>query len=764
MPILLSICFMAALAAPLIHRFFPKYAGAILLAAPLAMFVWLLKQLPDVGHGHPVTQSFQWVKKIELEAAFHLDGLSLLFALLISGIGVLILLYTQGYFKGHPQQGRFLMYITAFMASMIGVVLADHLVLVFIFWELTSFTSYLLIGFNHESADARNAALQAMLVTVLGGLFLLGGMILMADAAGTWRLSELVQRGHEITNHKNYLPILVLVCIGAFTKSAQFPFHFWLPNAMQAPTPASAYLHSSTMVKAGVYLLARLHPALGDTEEWTLILTTIGTVTFLLGAIMALGQHVLKRLLAYTTVSALGAMVMLLGVGTKYTIKAMAAFVLAHACYKAALFMVAGGITHETGGETSIDKLGGLRKAMPVSFACALLAGLSMGGFPPFFGFVAKETWLHALGDYPHLIIATVIGGAAYVLVGFSTGWKPFMGRMPEGLHAHEVPLSMRIGPIVLALGGLLLAFFCGAVGHALVQPAASAIYAKELEVHLHLWAGFNKYLMISLFTLALGLICYRIRPVFVRTADKLRPITRFGHDAIYEFKLNAVLKFAGWQTRALQTGILRDYIRITVLTAVALVGAAFYRAGGFQGWENLSPVSPRIVLVAALMIGAAFATAHSKSRLRSILSMGVVGYSMAMLFTFFGAPDLAMTQLVIETLTVILLALAFYHLPAFRHGSSLRTRAIDIAISVSAGVVIMLLVLAALHVQTPTPVSDYYLDHSYKDAHGRNVVNVILVDFRALDTLGEITVLTIAALGAYALLKLKPKKKEVAE
>jgi len=761
MTLLLSICFIAALLAPWIHRACNRYAGALLLSAPLAMFVWLLKQLPELMHGGVILQSTPWVEKLGLELAFHLDGLSALFALLISGIGVLILLYTQGYFKGHPQQGRFLMYITAFMASMLGVVLADHLLLVFIFWELTSFTSYLLIGFNHESEAARKAALQAMLVTVLGGLFLLAGIILMADAAGTWRLSELVQRGDLLTAHKHYLPILVLVCVGAFTKSAQFPFHFWLPNAMQAPTPASAYLHSSTMVKAGVYLLARLHPALGHTEEWTLLLTTIGTITFLLGAIMALGQHVLKRLLAYTTVSALGAMVMLLGVGTKYTIKAMAAFVLAHALYKATLFMIAGGITHETDGETSVDKLGGLRKAMPVSFFCAVLAGLSMGGFPPFLGFVAKETWLHSLGDYPLLIAATVIGGAAYVLVGFSTGVKPFVGKIPEGLHAHEVPFSMRVGPVVLGLGCLALAIACGPVGHAIVQPAATAIYAKELEVHLHLWAGFNKYLVISLATLAIGTIAFLMRPFILRIGKRLAVLGRVGPDAMYQMLLDTVLKFAAWQTRKLQTGILRDYIRITVVSTVVLVITAFLRAGGFEGWDNLSPLSLRIDLVGVLMVLAAIATVWSKSRLRSILCLGVVGYSMAMLFSFFGAPDLAMTQLVIETLTVILMALAFYHLPSFSHFSSRGTRAIDITISIGFGLMITVLVLAALAVQTPTPVSDFYLEHSYKEAHGRNVVNVILVDFRALDTLGEITVLTIAALGGAALLNLRPKKKE---
>lgn len=758
---LLTFCFAAALLAPWLHRRLPAYAGTLMALAPAAVFGWLLWKLPDVMHGHPVEESFQWVEGLELEVALLLDGLSMLFALLISGIGTLILLYTQGYFKGHPQQGRFLMYMTAFMASMLGVVLADHLILVFIFWELTSFTSYLLIGFNHESDDARTAALQAMLITVLGGLFLLAGAILMAQAAGTWRLSEIIQRGAELQAHPHYLPILILVCLGAFTKSAQFPFHFWLPNAMQAPTPASAYLHSSTMVKAGVYLLARLHPALGGTGEWAAILTTIGAITFLLGAVMALGQHVLKRLLAYTTVSALGAMVMLLGVGTGETLKAMAAFVLAHGFYKATLFLVAGGITHETDGETSIDKLGGLRKAMPFSFACALLAGLSMGGFPPFFGFVAKETWLHALGDYPLLIAATVIGGAAYVLVGLAVGLKPFVGKMPDGLHAHEIPLSMRIGPVVLAGGCLVLAFFAGQIGHVLVEPAASAMAAEHLHVHLHLWAGFNIYLVISLATLAIGIGCYRARPLLLKIAARMVPLARLGPDAAYRGLLAAVLKFAGWQTRLLQTGTLRHYIRYAVLATSVLVAAALYRAGGFKGLENLSPISPRIALVATLMILAAFFTVHSNSRLRSILSMGVVGYSMAMLFTFFGAPDLAMTQLVIETLTVILLALAFYHLPPFLHGSTKRTRGIDLSIAVGAGVVVTLLVLAALDVQTPTPVSDYYLEHSYKHAHGRNVVNVILVDFRALDTLGEITVLTIAALGAFALLKLRPKKEE---
>jgi multicomponent Na+:H+ antiporter subunit A len=738
---LLICCFTAAILSPLIYRRIPAYAGALLALVPAGLFAWLIRRIPETAHGHTLEQSVPWVKGLDLDFALRLDGLSLLFALLISGIGTLIIFYTQGYFKGHPQQGRFLMYMMAFMASMLGVVLADHLLVVFIFWELTSFTSYLLIGFSHEKEAARNAALQAMLVTVLGGLFLLAGMILLAQASGSWRLSEINLTGSALQAHPHYRTILLLVCIGAFTKSAQFPFHFWLPNAMQAPTPASAYLHSSTMVKAGVYLLARLHPALGGTEAWSVLLTSVGAATFLTGAFLALGQCVLKRLLAYTTVSALGAMVMLLGVGTSGTIKAMAAFVLAHALYKAALFMIAGGITHET-GETSVDRLGGLRRAMPVSFACALLAGLSMGGIFPFFGFVAKETWLHALDHQPALTVATLLGGAAYVLVGFSVGWKPFAGRLPDGMQVHEVPPSMRAGPLVLSLGSLLAAFFAGWIGHAIVEPAAAVIAVGELEVHLHLWAGFNKFFMMGIGTLAGGLTLYRLRPLLLKAAQRLGFLARLGPDAAYQAGLSAVLRFAAWQTRALQTGTLRHYLRYAVLTSTALVAAAFIRAGGLQNLENLSPVSVRIALVAALMILAAFFTVHSESRLRSILSMGLVGYGMAML-------------------TVILLALAFYHLPPFRHGSSRRTRATDLVIAVGGGLMVTLLVLAALDVTTPTPVSDYYLKHSYEQAHGRNVVNVILVDFRALDTLGEITVLTIAALGASALLKLRPGKKE---
>ena len=738
-------CFAGALLAPVLHRRVPSWSGVILALIPFGIFVSVLGGAIGIEAG--------------VEPAYlRLDGFSRLFALLISGIGTLIMLYTHGYLKGDPLQGRFMLYMMAFMGSMLGVVLSNHLLLLFIFWELTSFTSYLLIGYNHTSQAARDAALQAMLVTVSGGLALMAGVILLTGAAGTWYLSELLAGKGDLTAHAHYLPILILVALGAFTKSAQFPFHFWLPGAMQAPTPASAYLHSSTMVKAGVYLLARFAPVLGGTPEWSGLLMTVGAITFIGGALMAAGQHILKRLLAYTTVSALGAMVMLIGVGSPYTMKALVVLILAHAFYKAALFMVAGALTHET-GEKSVDRLGGLRKLMPFTFAGALVAGLSMGGFPPLFGFVAKEVWLHALGSAPGLTVATVIGGAAYVLVGLSVGLKPFVGAMPEGLRTHEAPWLMRVGPLVLGAGTILFAVFCGAVGTALLEPAAAAVYGKSYAVKLQLWEGFNRYLMISLATLAVGVGAYRVRGRFVAWAGRLSGVAVWGAEAGYQRFLKGVLSFAGWQTRRLQTGILRDYIRVVVLFAMALVGVAFWRSG-----VTLLPSSitaePAGVLLAVVMAVATLATIVAKSRLGSILCLGIVGYGVAILFSFYGAPDLAMTQLVIESLTVILITLAFYHLPHGRRASSVRTCWVDGVIATVFGGVMTLLVLAVVGVEHVTPVSDYFLKNSYVAAHGRNVVNVILVDFRALDTLGEITVLMVAALGGLALLKLRPKRK----
>ncbi len=388
--------FVLALIAPWIYRIARGATGWLLAIFPSILFAYFLRSVEVIAGGDALRVSYPWVASLGINLSFYLDGLSLLFGLLITGIGALVLVYTGGYLKDHPQLGRFYGFLLMFMASMLGVVLADNTICLFLFWELTSVSSFLLIGFEHEKETSRAAALQALLVTSLGGLALLGGFLLLDQAGGSRELSLLASRGDAIRAHSLYVPIVVLVLVGAFSKSAQFPFHFWLPAAMEAPTPVSAYLHSATMVKAGVYLLARLTPALADPTLWTGTVLGFGAVTMLFAAVLAFRQSDLKLILAYSTISALGVMVMLLGVGTPLALQAMIVFLFGHALYKGALFMLAGAIDHET-GTRDVNRLSGLRNAMPASAAAGLLAALSMAAVPTLFGFYGKELFYEAL-------------------------------------------------------------------------------------------------------------------------------------------------------------------------------------------------------------------------------------------------------------------------------------------------------------------------------------------------------------------------------
>ncbi len=749
--------FAFAVILPWLRRMFGERATLAATLLPLGLTAWFASVAPGVMSGIPITETMDWLPGLGLSLSFRLDGLSLLFSLLISGIGTLIVLYTRSYLHGHDQQHRFVMYTLMFMSSMLGVVLTDNLLLLFIFWELTSFTSYLLIGFNHEDEAARKAALQALLVTGLGGLFLLAGLILAGHAAGTMELSTIIADPVAMLAHPLFPWILGLVLVGAFTKSAQFPFHFWLPNAMQAPTPASAYLHSSTMVKAGVYLLARLHPAFSASPAWEAALTFFGAITLLGGALMAVSQVYLKRLLAYTTVAALGAMVMLIGVGTEAAIKAAVVFLLAHACYKAALFLIAGIIDHET-GEKNVTLLGGLFKHMPRAGIAAFVASVSMAGIIPTFGFIGKEVSYTALLTRPWLIAMFLVSGACFVLVAYQVGIRPFFGaarKTPR--HPHEAPAGMFAGPLALGIVTLALGLIPG-WSDGLIAAAASAINGSGIEVHLHLWHGFNRELGLSILTLLLGLGLIALAPRFISIGRKLAPAAKFGPDRAYLAALDGMLGFAGWQTRVLQNGSLRRYIYIIVLAMSALVVISFARSDMALDLHTLSPVNVPITLLCLIIIGSAVAATASRSRLGAVAAMGVVGYGVALLFIAYGAPDLAMTQLVVETLSVVLLVAAFYYLPPFTRRSRWKGRARDLAVSIFAGTVVSLLVLVAVGVQMHEPISSYYAETSVPFAHGRNIVNVILVDYRGLDTLGEITVLAVAGLGSLALLKLRLK------
>jgi multicomponent Na+:H+ antiporter subunit A len=759
----------AVLAAP-VSRWLGTGASYVLSLAPLGVFCLLAWHIGSVSDGAVLTSRWEWIPSLGISFSFLLDGLSLSFALLISGIGTLIVLYSGAYMAGHRSEGRFYSVLFLFMASMLGVVLADNLITLFLFWELTSVTSYLLIGFESQHERNRYAALQALLVTGVGGLALLAGLLLMGHIAGTYEFSELLRQGDSIRGSAVYGAVLVLVLAGAFTKSAQFPFHFWLPNAMAAPTPVSAFLHSSTMVKAGVYLLARMSPVLGGTDAWWYALVLGGTATALVGAYLALRQTVLKSLLAYTTVSALGMLTASIGIGTPEAATAMVTFLFVHAFYKAALFMTAGALDHET-GEKDVERLGGLARAMPLTALGGMLGALSMAGLPPLLGFVGKETLYGAAvhgaaghGDNVRtawlLGAALVAANAVNVWTAALTGIKPFFGSLvPTPRTAHEGRAGLWTGPLVLGIFALGLGFVPQLLGGSLVQTGAESIQNAPVPVKLVHWHGFTAALWMSLVTLAAGAALYVVRKPLRNALQRLKPLDALGPEAWYDRTVNAMLAFAGWQTRIIQNGYLRNYLLVTLGFIVLFPGSVLLLRVGISWPGRLTPPQVYELLVGGLMIVGAVCAVRARSRLAAVASLGVVGYCVALVFVLFGAPDLAMTQFVVETLTVIIFVLVLYYLPPFVTYSNSATRIRDLFISIVAGLFMTSLVIAAFQTSYAHPISDYYAANSYVSAHGRNIVNVILVDFRALDTLGELTVLAVAAVGAYAMLHLRASR-----
>jgi multicomponent Na+:H+ antiporter subunit A len=755
--------FLLAPIAAALHRFTPRHSAWIMSLLPFGLALYFASYLDAIAAGTRFTETTPWVPGLEIDLAFRLDGLSVVFALLITGIGGFILVYAGGYLKGHPHLGRMLVFLLMFMASMLGVVLADNLLVLFVFWELTSVTSYLLIGFDHARERARAAALQALLVTGAGGLALLAGALILQQITGTLSISTMLDMPGVIQGHALYVPALLLILAGAFTKSAQFPFHFWLPNAMEAPTPVSAYLHSATMVKAGIYLLARMHPALGGTEWWSVPLTVFGGITMVFGAKMAFLKTDLKQILAYTTVSALGMLTFALGLGGELGVPAAVVFLIAHSLYKGALFMVAGAVDHEA-GTRNIEELGGLRRTMPVTALAAGFAAFSMAGLPPLFGFVSKELFYEAsqsAAAYQVILIAAAVAtGVLTVAAAGLAGIRPFFGAETKTPKApHEAPISLWLGPVTLALAGLLLGLLPGLAGTRVVSRAASEILNSPISVKLSLYHGINVTLLLSALTIATGIGLYllrdRIQPKFAYFGGPLR----WGPEGGYETLLAGMMRFATAQTRLLQNGLLPHYLRIVLITAIVLVGVALSRSTGPPQENLLRDVRPYEAVTALLIVVAAISAVVTRSRLAAFASLGVVALGLAQTFVLFGAPDLAMTQFLVETLTVILLVLVIYHLPVYTIQSSARQRFRDAVVAIAAGSLFTILVLGVTSVQLAPAISRYYVENSYKLAHGQNVVNVILVDFRSLDTLGEITVLAIAAVGVFALLKLRPER-----
>lgn len=715
-----------------------------------AYFVFLFQHLAASG---PMEASLPWAAALGLTLSFYADGLSLLFAVLITGVGVLIVVFSSRYFDGDPRAGRFQATLFAFMGSMLGVVLANNLLALFVFWELTGFTSFLLIGFNHEQKEARASAVQALLITATGGMGLLAAALLVEQAAGTLQLSALLAGNDQLRQAANYPAIVALILLAAFTKSAQVPFHFWLPGAMTAPSPVSAYLHSATMVKAGVYLVARMTPLAGGTPLWTGLVTGAGAITMVVGAWRAVAETDLKRVLAYSTVSALGVLMMLLGIGTQEAVTAALVYLIAHACYKGALFLIAGTLEHET-GTRDVTELGGLRRSMPGVALAGALAAFSMAGFPFFVGFVGKELlytslWQH--GDWwtnPLLLVA--VGASALLAVaGLSAGVSPFFGRAGSATTTHPVPAALVAPSLILAAIGLMVGSWPAAINFPL-GFAASSITREAAEMRLALWHGFTPVLAFSILTLGITALLYWVRH---SVRKRIWP-KALGAHRLYTLPLRGLDAVSAWSIPAMQDASLRSYVLWVVGTAAVLLVVAL-RSALLLSWPHVMHVQAHEVAAAVLMVAGAFSAVRAKSTITAVLSLGIVGYGVALTYLFFGAPDLAMTQFSVETLTVVIFVLVFYHFRGFGALSPSKERARDALVAVVFGASIAIVLFFVGAAETPTRLADYFVEMGPKAAHGRNIVNVILVDFRALDTLGEITVLATAALGVRAILRL---------
>jgi multicomponent Na+:H+ antiporter subunit A len=737
-----------------------RRALALAATAPAATVAWLLVRVGGVVDGRAVTEHRAWVGDLGLAVDLRLDGFGALMVAIISGVGLLVLAYTASYeAPGDERTGRLAGLLTLFAGAMVGLVLADHLLLLYTCWELTSITSYLLIGHHHGDRRARAAALQALLVTGAGGLAMLVGFVILGQQAGTYRLSGVLAArptGTAVT------VALGLVVIGAAAKSAQYPFHSWLPGAMVAPTPVSTYLHSATMVTAGVYLVGRMAPAFATVGVWRPLVLTIGLVTMVAGALRALRQHDLKLLLAFGTVSQLGFLFVLMGAGTPEAATAGCVLLAAHAAFKAALFMVVGIVDHET-GTRDLRALRGLGRAPGWRGVVAVggASAASMAGVPLAFGFVAKEAGFEAFGHHPFggasWVRAGVVAGsvltvaytARFLWGAFSAGGTDWVGAPPPAPVEHAPSRRFLAPAAVLAVVTVVLGVGPG-LADDLVGAATVALVPGAPTPHLELWHGFTASLALSALALAVGTALFAVRRPVARVLAAGRRLPS-GAD-VYRASLRGLNTLADRVTSVAQSGSLPVYAGVILLTVSVLPGVALARSHAWGGWPEVLDTPAHLPLVAVMLVGA-LGAALARQRLAAVLLLSLVGYGMAGLFVVEGAPDLALTQVAVETLSTVMFVLVLRRIPdRFRAGRS-KGQPVRILVSAAVGAFVFTFALVASGNRVPGPsVSDEMVARSVPDGGGKNVVNVILVDFRGFDTLGEITVLSVAAVGAVAL------------
>ncbi|WP_353419299.1 Na+/H+ antiporter subunit A [Staphylococcus delphini] len=786
MALLLPLIF--AILIPILYRFYKRiHLGWFVLPIPVVLFAYFLSYIQPTMSGQFTEQSAAWMPQIGMNFDVYVDGLGLLFSLLITGIGSLVVLYSISYLSQSEQLGHFYCYLLMFMSAMLGVVLSDNLLVLYFFWELTSFSSFLLISFWRHKDKSLYGAMKSMMITVFGGLSLLSGFILLYLASGTWRIRDIIENVDQIQTSPIFLLAMIFVIIGAMTKSAQFPFYIWLPDAMEAPTPVSAYLHSATMVKAGIYLIARLTPIFAVSQGWIWAVTAFGLVTLFWGSLNATKQQDLKGILAFSTVSQLGMIMSMLGIGAvSYHFQGdesqlyLAAYSAAifhlinHATFKGALFMITGAVDHTT-GTRDIRKLGGLMTIMPISFTLSIITSLSMAGVPPFNGFLSKEAFIESMIEVTHasvfslntvgllIPIVAIVGSIFTFVYSFKFIVEIFLGdHKPDALpnKAHEASILMNISPTILAILVISIGLFPSIVSAPLVEPAVKSIAnTNEVSASFHLWHGFTPAFIATL-------VIYAVGAVLILTVKRWVPILRGIPNALtlnhwYNQTGRYTPYYATQITRTYMTGFNRNnlviiFFMMIVLTFVTLIFVPFtvdfMKVSPIRLYEFVSVIT---ITIAAIMI------IFARSRLFSIIMLSAVGYSMAIFFIFFNAPDLALTQFVVETISTALFLLCFYHLPNMsRYNESVRYRVVNAIISIGVGAVVIVLGLIAYGNRHFESISEFYKAHVYDLAEGKNMVNVILVDFRGTDTLFESSVLGIAGMGIYTLIKLRAKHK----
>lgn len=786
--------FIAAAIIPFIYIKIRKlHIGWFAMFVSFVLFIYFAQYIPRIAKGETFTNTMNWIPSYGINFTAYLDGLSLILTLLITGVGTLVILYSIFYLSSKEALGRFYTYLMLFMGAMLGVVMSDNIMVLYVFWELTSISSFLLIAFWYQRKRSRDGAKKSLLITVSGGFAMLIAFIMLHIMTGSWSIREIVSIAGSFTDHALFIPAIVLLLLGAFTKSAQFPFHIWLPDAMEAPTPVSAYLHSATMVKAGIYLVARFTPIFGGESTWFWLVTGVGLLTLFWGSFSAVRQTDLKALLAYSTVSQLGMIMSMFGIGSAalyfgnsvesvvYTQATFAALfhLVNHSTFKGALFMVVGIVDHEV-GTRDLRRLGGLVTLMPVTFTIAMIGSFSMAGLPPFNGFLSKEMFftavlaigeagifsLDAWGSLLPIIawVASILTFVYSMIIVFQTFFGPYKEERLER-PANEPPVGMLIAPGILALLVIGIFFFPNVLGDYILTPAMASVFPTfavgDLSVSISAWHGFaSTELWMTVGVVVLGFALYLTRKKWA-FVYRLFP-EKWSFNSFYSYLLDQLDEYSTKITNSYMTGYLRDYMVYIYLFFIIAIGGTIIYTGAYAFDLSVSSsISKFEWILVLVMIIAGISVLFAKSRLTAILLNSVLGYGVATFFVLFRAPDLALTQIIVETVTTVLFLVAYYFLPEWKKEDVPRkSRNVNLIISISVGALVTFIALAVQNGKLFESISGYF-ENSYELAGGKNIVNSILGDFRAFDTMLEVVVLLIAGIGVYTLIKLKGKKED---